>query len=401
MPRPKPAVLFIFITLFLDVFGIGVIVPVLPKLVDQMSGGDLAAASHAVGWLGSLYALMQFTFSPVLGALSDRFGRRPVVLVSLFGSGVDYLLMAWAPTLAWLFVGRAIAGLTAANFSAASAYIADVTPAERRAQGFGMIGAAFGLGFIAGPAIGGLLGELGPRVPFYAAAAITFLNWLYGAFVLPESLPPENRRPFHWQTAHPVKALQSLGRWPIVAQLACTHFFIQMAHNIYPSLWVLYMSTRYGWTSRQVGLSLALVGLSAAIVQAGLSGRILALTGERAGVFMGLTLMVMAMTGYGLASAGWMIPIIILIGSVGAIGTPASQSIITKSVPMDEQGAVQGALGSLGSMAGIFGPLLWTRLFAVSNGAAPLLALPGLPFFVAAVLTLAGLGLAWPALKRT
>jgi len=399
VPRPKPAVVFIFITLFLDIFGIGVIVPVLPKLVEQLSGGNLSSASHAVGWLGALYALMQFTFSPVLGALSDRFGRRPVVLVSLFGSGLDYLLMAWAPTLAWLFVGRALSGLTAANFSAASAYIADVTPPEKRAQGFGMIGAAFGLGFIAGPAIGGLLGELGPRVPFYAAAAITLLNWLYGAFVLPESLAPANRRPFHWQSAHPVKALQSLGRWPIVANLAGTHFIIQMAHNIYPSLWVLYMGTRYGWTSRQVGLSLALVGLMAAVVQAGLSGRILAMTGERAGVFIGLSLMAVAMTGYGLSSAGWMIPIIIVIGSIGAIGTPASQSIITKSVPMDEQGAVQGALSSLGSMAGIVGPLLWTRLFAASNGADRLIHLAGLPFFVAALLTVVGLGLAWRALR--
>ena len=400
MSRPQPAVIFIFVTLFLDVFGIGVIVPVLPKLVEQMSGGNLAAASHSVGWMGAIYALMQFSFAPVLGALSDRFGRRPVVLISLFGAGLDYLLMAWAPTLAWLFLGRGIAGLTAANFSAAGAYIADVTPPEKRAEGFGMIGAAFGLGFIAGPAIGGMLAELGPRVPFVASAVVTLLNAIYGVFVLPESLKPENRRPFHGQTAHPWRALRSLGRWPIVAGLAGTHFLIQVAHNIYPSLWVLYMGTRYGWTSRQVGLSLALVGLTAAVVQAGLAGRILAITGDRAGVFIGLCLMVVAMTCYGLASAGWMIPIVIVIGSMGAIGTPASQSIITQSVPPNEQGAVQGALSSLVSMAGIVGPVLWTRLFAASNGAERIVPWPGLPFFVAALLTAVGLGLAWPVLRR-
>lgn len=224
MARPKPAIIFIFITLFLDIFGIGVIIPVLPKLVVQLQGGNVQAAAHAVGWLGALYALMQFVFSPVLGSLSDRFGRRPVILGSLFGSGLDYLLLAWAPTIGWLYLARIVSGVTAANFSAASAYIADVTPPEKRAAGFGMIGAAFGLGFIAGPAVGGLLGTYGLRMPFLVAAAITLLNWLYGAFVLPESLAPENRRPFKWSSAHPIKALAALGRWPLVRGLAGSHF---------------------------------------------------------------------------------------------------------------------------------------------------------------------------------
>src|SRR6188768_2430298 len=212
MRRSQPAIIFIFITLFLDIFGIGVIVPVLPSLVKEMSGGDAESAAHAVGWLGALYALMQFVFSPVLGSLSDRFGRRPVILLSLLGSGLDYLLLAWAPSLAWLFVGRIISGITGANFSAASAYIADVTPPERRAAGFGIIGAAFGLGFTFGPAIGGILGSYGLRVPFMVAAGITLLNWIYGAFVLPESLAPENRRAFRWSSAHPIKALTALSR---------------------------------------------------------------------------------------------------------------------------------------------------------------------------------------------
>ena len=399
MRRRKPAVIFIFITLFLDIFGIGVIVPVLPKLVEQMSGGDPGAASHAVGWLGALYALMQFVFSPVLGSLSDRFGRRPVILLSLLGSGLDYLLLAWAPTLAWLFVGRIISGITAANFSAASAYIADVTPPEKRAAGFGLIGAAFGLGFIAGPAIGGLLGHYGLRVPFLVAAGITLLNWLYGALVLPESLAPENRREFHWKSVHPIRALQGLARWPVVASLAWTHFFINVAHNIYPSLWVLYTGERYGWGSREVGISLSLVGIMAAIVQAGLAGRIIGFIGERKGIIVGLLIMAASLAAYGLASAPWMVYVITVIGSFGSIGSPAAQSIITKSAPQDEQGAVQGALNSLTSVAGIVGPLLWTAMFAFSIKPGSAVPLPGFAFFGAAALTLVGLAMAWRGLS--
>ncbi len=397
MARPKPAIIFIFITLFLDIFGIGVIVPVLPKLVEQLQGGNVQAAAHAVGWLGALYALMQFIFSPVLGSLSDRFGRRPVILTSLLGSGLDYLLLAWAPNLGWLFLGRIISGVTAANFSAASAYIADVTPPEKRAAGYGMIGAAFGLGFIAGPAIGGLLGAHGLRMPFLVAAGITLLNWLYGAFVLPESLAPENRRPFHWSSAHPIKAIASLSRWPLVLGLTGTHFLSMIAGNIYPSLWVLYTATRYGWDSKQVGMSLALVGVMAATVQAGLAGRILKIIGERRGVYAGLLAMAVAMTCYGAATAGWMVYFIILIGSLAGIGSPAVQSIISKSVPADEQGAVQGALNSITSVAGIIAPLMWTTLFSFAIAQHGIIHLPGLPFYIAGVVALLAAFLAWRA----
>ena len=275
MPRPQPAVIFIFITLFLDIFGIGLVVPVLPRLVEQMQGGNVEAASHTVGWLGALYALMQFLLSPILGSLSDRFGRRPVILVSLLGSALDYLLLAWAPTLAWLFIGRIISGITAANFSAASAYIADITPPEKRAAGFGMIGAAFGLGFIAGPAVGGLLGEYGLRLPFLVAAGVTGLNWLYGVFVLPESLTHDNRRDFSWLSLNPFRSLAALTRWPIVSGLAGSQFLMNLAHNIYPSLWVLYTGFRYNWSSQTVGLSLCVVGLTSAIVQGALAGKII------------------------------------------------------------------------------------------------------------------------------
>jgi DHA1 family tetracycline resistance protein-like MFS transporter len=400
MARPKPAIIFIFITLFLDIFGIGVIVPVLPKLVEELQGGDLEAAAHSVGWLGALYALMQFIFSPVLGSLSDRFGRRPVILASLFGSGIDYLVLAWAPTLGWLYLARIVSGITAANFSAASAYIADVTPPEKRAAGFGMIGAAFGLGFIAGPAIGGLLGAHGLRTPFLVAAGITLLNWLYGAFVLPESLAKENRRPFTWESAHPIKALTALSRWPVVMGLAGTHFFSILAGNIYPALWVLYTGFRYGWDSRQVGISLALVGVMAAIVQAGLAGKVIAKIGERRGVYLGLLAMAVAMFCYGAATDGWMVYVIILIGSIGGIGSPATQSMISRAVPADEQGAVQGALNSITSIAGIVAPVLWTALFSWSIAKDRAFPLPGLSFYGACAVSLAAAGLAWRAFRK-
>jgi MFS transporter, DHA1 family, tetracycline resistance protein len=400
MPRPQPAVIFIFITLFLDVFGIGVVVPVLPKLVEQMQGGNVEGASHAVGWLGALYALMQFLLSPMLGSLSDQYGRRPVILVSLLGSALDYLLLAWAPSLGWLILGRIISGVTAANFSAASAYIADVTPPEKRAAGFGMIGAAFGLGFIVGPLVGGLLGEHGLRLPFLVAAGITALNWLYGVFVLPESLAKENRRAFSWRAANPLRSLAALARWPVVAGLAGSQFLMNLAHNIYPSLWVLYTGFRYGWSPNTVGWSLCLVGLTSAVVQGALAGRMIGWMGERNAVLVGLGVMAVAMTAYGLATAGWMIFVIILLGAVGGIGGPAEQSLISQAVPADEQGAVQGALNSLASVAGIIGPVLWTSIFAASLGKGGMIHFPGLAFVLAGVTSLLALAVAVRVLRR-
>lgn len=399
MARPKPAILFIFITLFLDVFGIGVIIPVLPKLVEQLQGNNLQAATYSVGLLGALYALMQFVFSPVLGSLSDRFGRRPVILMSLFGSGIDYLVLAWAPTIGWLYLARIVSGITAANFSAASAYIADVTPPEKRAAGFGMIGAAFGLGFIAGPAVGGLLGTFGLRMPFLVAAGITLLNWLYGFFVLPESLAPENRRPFTWSSAHPIKALTALGRWPIVMGLAWTYFLTMLAGNIYQCLWVLYTGERYQWDSKMVGWSLTLVGVMAAVVQGGLAGRILKVIGEKRGVYVGLLAMAVAMACYGSATQGWMLFGIILIGSLAGIGSPATQSMISQAVPPDEQGAVQGALNSITSIAGVLAPLIWTAMFSWAIAPERSMKIPGLPFYGAAVVSLLAAVLAWRAFR--
>jgi DHA1 family tetracycline resistance protein-like MFS transporter len=275
-----------------------------------------------------------------------------------------------------------------------------VTPPEKRAAGFGMIGAAFGLGFIAGPAVGGLLGDYGLRVPFQVAAGITLLNWLYGAFVLPESLAPENRRPFRWSSAHPLKALASLRRWPLVMGLAGTHFLIMTAGGIYQSLWVLYTASRYGWNSKEVGLSLALVGTMAALVQGGLAGRILKTIGERRGVFVGLIAMAVAMACYGAATEGWMLYFIILVGSLSGIGSPATQSIISQAVPADEQGAVQGAINSITSVARIIAPLLWTFLFSWAIDTNRSVHVPGLPFFGASLLLLAAAALAWRAFQK-
>ena len=386
MNARKPAVAFVLVTLFLDILGIGLIIPILPRLVQDLQGGDVAAASHTVGWLAALYSLMQFLFAPMLGSLSDRFGRRPVILGSLLGSGLDYLVLAYAPNLAWFFAGRIVAGITGANITAASAYIADVTPPEKRAASFGLIGAAFGLGFIAGPALGGILGNVGLRIPFLVAAGLTLLNWLYGVFVLPESLAPANRGHFSWSRANPVGSLLALRRMPLVFGLAGTFFLINVAQYGLHSVWVLYTGYRYDWTPRQVGASLAVVGLMAAIIQGGLARRIIPRLGEPRALSIGLGIGVLGMLGYGLAPAGWMIYAILVFASFGSIAGPAAQALVSRSTPANQQGSVQGALTSLGSVAGIVAPLIATGLFGFFIGPRAPVHLPGAPFFSGALL---------------
>ena len=396
----QPALLFIFITLFLDVLGIGLIVPILPKLVETLQGGSVAAASHTYGLLAALYGLMQFICSPLLGSLSDRFGRRPVILASLFGSGLDYLLLAFAPNLTWFFIGRLIAGVTGANFSAATAYIADISPPEKRAANFGITGAAFGLGFIAGPALGGVLGNVDLRMPFFAAAGLTLLNWLYGLFVLPESLKPENRREFAWKRANPVGALLALQRYPVVFGLTGTYFLMNLAHQVFPSTWVLYTSYRYNWTPGQTGMSLAMVGITAAIVHGGLTRAVIPRLGERRSTIVGLTIGAVGLVAYGLATAGWMAYVIIAAAALGGICGPAVQGLISRSVGADEQGAVQGSLNSLASIAGVIGPPLATGLFGFFISASAPLKLPGAAFFFSSALTIAAMLLAVRSFRR-
>lgn len=382
MTSRKPALVFVFITLFLDVLGIGLVVPILPKLVESLAGGGVDRASYFYGWLVGLYALMQFLFAPILGNLSDRFGRRPVILFSLLGSGLDYFLLAWAPSLPWFFLGRIISGITGANFSAAAAYIADVSPPERRAANFGLIGAAFGIGFIFGPAVGGWLGEdYGLRVPFLAAGVLTLLNWLYGLFILPESLKPENRRAFSLRRSNPIGALLELRRHRLVLGLSVSYFISSLAHQVYPSIWVLYTGYRYGWDTKETGLSLALVGLTAAIVQGGLARKLIPRLGERRAAIVGFTIMAIALTGYGLAPEGWIVYPLIVFGSLSGIAVPAIQGMISRTVGDNEQGGIQGSLTSLQSVAGAIGPPLATAIFGYFISEKAPAIVPGAPFF--------------------
>jgi len=401
MSDRRPALGFIFITLTLDILGIGLIVPILPKLIGQFQGGDVATASGTYGLLHALYALMQFLFAPMIGSLSDRYGRRPVILISLLGSGIDYFVVAFAPSLAWFVVARIVAGMTAANFAAATAYIADISPPEKRAQNFGLIGAAFGLGFVIGPVVGGLLGHYyGIKSPFFAAGVLTLLNWAYGMFVLPESLAPENRRAFSWARSNPVGSLLALRRFPALLGLIAAYFIAVLAHQVYPSIWVLYTGYRYHWDTLATGLSLAAVGVMAGAVQGGLTKRVVGALGEVKTMRYGLLLSVFLYAAYGLASEPWMIYVCIVIGSLSGLVTPAVQSLMSQAVPADEQGALQGSLTSLSSVAGILGPIACTRLFGyfVSDKAPAIV--PGVPFFWSALLMLVALAFALPSLKR-
>ena len=384
----KPALGFIFLTLVLDILGIGIVVPILPKLVENLSGADIDVAAYLYGLLAMLYALMQFLFAPFLGSLSDRFGRRPVILISLFGAGLDYFLLAWAPSLAWFFVGRILAGITGANFSAATAYIADISTPEKRAANFGLVGAAFGLGFSIGPAVGGLLGQFDLRLPFIVAGSITLLNWLYGVFILPESLAPKNRRAFSWGRSNPVGALLHLRKYPLVIGLALVYFIASIAHQALPATWALYTGYRFSWEPLQVGLSLAAVGIMAAIVQGGLTRKILPRIGERKAAIGGLMISAVSFVLYGLTSEGWMIYVVIVIGSLSGIATPAIQGMVSRGVGDDEQGGVHGSMSSLNSVAAIIGTPVATGLFGFFISDAAPVHVPGIAFLFSALLML-------------
>jgi DHA1 family tetracycline resistance protein-like MFS transporter len=401
-PR-KPALGFIFVTLVMLVLGYGIIIPVLPGLVTKFEGGNIAEGSSYYGTLVGVFACMQFVSSPILGSLSDRFGRRTVILIALAGSAIDYVVMGLAPNMAWMFVARIISGATAGALATCNAYIADVTPPEKRAQGFGLVGAAFGLGFVIGPAIGGLLGDIEihhpfylekGRLPFFVAAGFVAANWLYGAFVLPESLPVEHRRAFSWKRANPVGSLMALRRFRGVFDLSLMYFMFQFANVMLQSIWVLYTGYRYHWSTLEVGLSLTFVGVMTAVVQGGLVRRIIAFTGERRGLVTGLIISSVAMVGYGSAPKGWMVYCIVLLGVWGGISGPAGQSLITKHVPPNEQGGVQGSLFGLTSLASIFAPpfAAWSFGKCIADGAR--WQLPGIAFYEASALLIVALGLA-------
>lgn len=402
MSARRPALGFIFVTLVLDILGIGLIIPILPKLVDQLGDGGVSEASIIYGALAAIYSLMQFLFAPLLGSLSDRFGRRPVILASLLGSGLDYFLLAWAPNLAWFFAGRIIAGITGANFSAATAYIADVSPPEKRAANFGLIGAAFGLGFIVGPLIGGFLGEYGLktmgesglRLPFIAAGFLTLLNWLYGLCILPESLTRENRNRFSWSRANPIGAIIGLKAHPLVLGLSGSHFLVQVAHQVLPATWVLYTAHRYDWTPADTGTSLAVVGLMAAIMQGGVTRVVVPRFGEMRTAAFSLGISALAYMAYGFATEGWMLYVIIVFGSLGGLANPAIKGMISNSIGPQEQGQIQGTLSSLTSLAGIIGPPIAAGLFGFFISEAAPAYLPGISFFLSAVLVVIAIVLA-------
>ncbi|MCI0569027.1 MAG: TCR/Tet family MFS transporter [Acidobacteria bacterium] len=389
--RRPAAVAFIFITVVLDVLALGIIIPVLPRLVESFLGGDTARAAQYYGLFGTVWALMQFIFSPVMGSLSDRFGRRPVILFSIFGLGFDYILMALAPSLGWLFLGRVISGITGASFTTAGAYIADVTPAEKRAASFGIIGAAWGLGFVLGPALGGVLGGINPRLPFWAAAGMTLVNALYGFFVLPESLPRERRRAFSWRRANPVGSLKLLRSHHELLGLATVYFLYLLAHQVLPSVFVLYTGYRYGWNARTVGLSLATVGICNVAVQGLFIKPIVARIRERATLLTGLFFGAAGFLAFALATSGAVIwcsmPLFALMGLFG----PPSQSLMTRRVGPSEQGQLQGANSSIMGITGLIGPGLFTLTFAFFIGDGRDWRFPGAPFFLAALLLVTAL----------
>lgn len=358
------ALVFIFITVVLDVLALGIIVPVLPGLVRGFLGGDTARGAEIYGGFGTVWAAMQFGFAPVLGALSDRFGRRPVILLSNFGLGLDYVLMALAPNLGWLFVGRVVSGVTAASFPTAGAYIADVTPPEKRAAGYGMLGAAFGIGFVLGPALGGVLGNVNPRLPFWTAAALSLANACYGLCVLPESLPPERRAAFSWRKANPVAALDLLRSHRELLGLAACNVLSFLAHEVYPSVYVIYAGFRFGWNPRDVGLALAAAGVCGAVVQGALIRPAVTRLGERGAIFTGLGFGVLGFALYGLASRPWAFLLAIPLAALWGLAGPPTQSMMSRRVEGDEQGRLQGAMSSLRGITGMIGPALFTLTFA-------------------------------------
>ena len=394
----KAAIGFIFITLLIDVIGFGLIIPVFPKLIEQLIHGGISEASRWGGWLTFAYAFMQFLFAPVLGNLSDKYGRRPVLLLSLAGFGVDYIFLSLAPTIGWLFVGRVIAGITGASFTTATAYIADISTDENRAQNFGMIGAAFGLGFIIGPVLGGVLGEYGARLPFVVAASLALINALYGYFVLPESLSKENRRPFSWKRANPLGSLLQLKKYPSVGGLVGSLVLIYIAAHAVQSTWTFINIEKFKWSESMIGYSLGMVGILVAVVQGVLIRFVNPKLGNERSVYIGLFLYAIGLLLFAFASQTWMMFVFLIPYCLGGIAGPALQSIISGAVPSNEQGELQGALTSLMSVTSIIGPLIMTNLFAYFTKSSTQIHFAGAPFLFGAVLMLISVVLSYFAL---
>lgn len=363
----------------------------MPALIMELTGGGLSEASIYAGWITFVYAAAQFTFAPIIGGLSDKFGRRPVLLFSLLGFGLDYILLGFAPTIIWLFIGRFISGVTGASYTTATAYVADISPPEKKAQNFGMIGAAFGLGFIIGPSLGGILGEYGSRIPFFAAAAITLANVAYGYFVLPESLPEENRRAFNWRRANSFGSIKQLFHYPKITGLVVAFFIMQVAGHATQSTWAYFTMEKFGWTELTVGLSLGFVGVMSATVQGGLTRFVNPRFGNNKVVYFGLTMYVLGALGFAFATQSWMMFALIAVYCLGSLAGPTLQGIISNEVPQNAQGELQGGLTSLIGFSAIFGPPMMTNLFGYFTSDVAPFYFPGAPFLLAALLIFAAI----------
>ena len=395
MPQ-KASLLFIFATIAIDSIGLGIVIPVLPDVIRRFLHDEVAVSQH-YGYFVAIYAILQFLSSPLLGSLSDRFGRRPVLLVSLLGAAVDYAFMAFAPSLPLLFLGRVISGVSGASYTVASAYIADISDDSNRSKNFGVIGAGFGLGFIVGPAIGGLIATQGTHYPFLAAAAFNLLNFLFGMFVLPESLPKERRRSIPLSGLNPFRSIVHSLQHPAIRSLVLVHVLLQLAGQTHPSIWTLYTRHRYGWSVAEVGISLAVVGIMSAISQGAMTGKIVARFGEARTLIYGTLGEAVSFALFGLATQGYMLYVILIFSSVFWASQPALQSLISREVPPEAQGELQGSLMGLTSLAGVVNPLVMTGLFSVTSQPGGSFYLPGSPYLLAAALLFAGwvLASAW------
>ena len=398
--KSKNPILFIFITILIDCIGLGVIIPTLPSLIKELSGENISAAASYGGLMNFSYAFMSFLFSPILGGLSDKFGRRPILLISLFGLGIDYIFLALAPSIYWLVIGRLIAGICGASFTTATAYIADVSNAENRSKNFGMIGAAFGLGFIIGPLLGSLFGSMGTRVPFIAASVLTFMNFLFGYFILPESLDANHRRNFSWKRANPLGSIRHLFTHKSVLNLILILFFINLAGQAMPSIWTFFCVEKFGWKEGMIGLSLAFVGVLVSIVQGGLIGKITKMLGVKQSIFMGLIFYTIGFFLFAFASQSWMMFAIMIPYCLGGIAMPNIQSILSGGVAANEQGELQGALTSMASITAIIGPLIMTRSFTFFTKSPEVLYFPGIPFLIGGLLTGLSIILSYSSLKK-
>lgn len=398
--KGKSALFFIFLTVVIDTVGLGIIIPVMPALIRELIHGDLSMASQYGGWLTFCYAFTQFIFASVLGNLSDRYGRRPVLLFSLFGFSINYLLMGFAPSITWLFIGRLVAGITGASHTVAAAYIADISTPEKKAQNFGLLGAAFGLGFIIGPVLGGLLGQYGPKIPFFAAAALSLCNLIYGYFVVPESLKPEFRRPFLWRNANPIGAFRHMKRYPQIYALISCIFLINIAAHAVQSTWSYYTMEKFGWDEKMVGLSLGFIGVLLTIVQAGLLRIIIPKLGLPKAILLGLLLYSLSLPLMGLAPTTQFLFASSFIYVFAGIAGPAVQSMISNLTPSTEQGQIQGGIASLISLTAIIGPLLMSSLFSFFTKKGTALYFPGIPFIAGGILAFTAFIIALIYFKR-